>query len=135
MPYLLSFVVRAEGTLLDGTRVSEAIARIDDSARPAPNGYLCNCVHPENFAKALEAAENERPGVRNRLIGLQGNTSRKDPAQLDGAAKLEGEDPVPFGAAMASLRQRFGTHILGGCCGTDVRHIAAIAEQLQSTAR
>jgi homocysteine S-methyltransferase len=126
-PYLLSFVLRPSGTLLDGTPVVDAMDEIDHAINPQPSAYLANCIHPTHFEQALAEAEKARPGARKRLIGLQGNTSRKSPEEFDGAASLDTEDPKEFGAAMARIRKRFGTRILGGCCGTDARHIEAIA--------
>jgi homocysteine S-methyltransferase len=126
-PYLLSFVLRPSGTLLDGTPVSDAIAQIDQTVSRPPSVYLANCIHPVHFEQALGEAEKARPGTQERLIGLQGNTSRKSPEELDGASTLDTDDPDDFGAVMARIRKRFGTRILGGCCGTDSRHIEAIA--------
>ncbi|HXP96091.1 MAG TPA: homocysteine S-methyltransferase family protein [Telmatospirillum sp.] len=127
-PYLLSFVLRPDGTLLDGMPVADAITRIDDALSPAPSAYLANCVHPLNFLSALCAAEAARPGIGNRLIGLQGNSSQKSPEELDGSLHLDTDTPDAFAAAMRTVRTRFGTHIIGGCCGTDDRHIAALAK-------
>lgn len=127
-PYLLSFVLRPTGTLLDGTPVGEAIARIDAQTTAPPAAYLANCLHPLHFESALKAAETAHPGLRQRLVGVQGNTSRKSPEEFDGAETLDSEEPAAFGAIAARIRRRFGTHVLGGCCGTDARHIAAIAQ-------
>jgi homocysteine S-methyltransferase len=132
-PYIMSFVLRPTGTLLDGTCVAEAIARIDDAVAPAPAAYMVNCVHPVNCALALEKAEAVYPGIRQRLVGLQGNTSRKSPEELDNAAELDSDEPEQFAEAMVELRERFQMHILGGCCGTDQRHIAAFAQHLRKS--
>lgn len=129
IPYVLSFVLRPRGTLLDGTPVAEAIRAIDSGVGLQPAAYLANCVHPENFGRALEEGERMRPGLKERLVGVQGNTSRLSPEDLDGAAELDFDEPAAFGASAAALRARFGSHVLGGCCGTDERHIAAIAGQ------
>jgi homocysteine S-methyltransferase len=126
-PFLLSFVLHSNGCLLDGTPVAEAIERIDQSAPRRTTAYLANCIHPVHFEKAMSEAEKSHPGIRERLIGLQGNTSRKSPADFDASLELDSEDPKEFGMAMARLRSRFGTQVLGGCCGTDARHIEAIA--------
>jgi homocysteine S-methyltransferase len=126
-PYIVSFVLRPNGTLLDGAPVADAIARIDDAVDSAPSAYLANCVHPDNLMLALEQAERLRPGTTKRLMGLQGNTSRKSPEELDGADTLQTDDPEAFASSMLKLHERFGLHILGGCCGTDQRHIAALA--------
>jgi homocysteine S-methyltransferase len=129
-PYLLSFVLRPDGTLLDGTPLHEAIARIDAEISPPPVCYLANCVHPRVFASAMAAASAVSPGVARRLIGLQANSSARSPEELDGRAELDGDTPEALAAAMCDLHRRFGTRILGGCCGTDQRHIARIAARI-----
>jgi homocysteine S-methyltransferase len=128
IPYLLSFVLRPDGTLLDGLPVADAITRIDEAVAPAPSAYLANCVHPVNFLAALSAADLARPGIAKRLVGLQGNGSQKSPEELDGALHLETDSPDAFAAAMRVVRERFDSHIIGGCCGTDEHHISALAE-------
>ena len=99
---------------------------MDGDVSAPPAAYLANCMHPLHFETALEAAERTHPGTKERLIGLQGNTSRKAPEEFDGAETLDSEEPSAFGAAMARSRVRFGARVLGGCCGTDARHIEAI---------
>lgn len=127
LPYLLSFVVRPTGTLLDGTPLHESVERIDAALSPPPVAYVVNCVHPSVFAEALRSETVKAPSLRGRVLGLQANTSAKPPEELDGAASLEGEDPETFGQAMVALLTSLGVVALGGCCGTDDRHIASIA--------
>jgi homocysteine S-methyltransferase len=43
---------------------------------------------------------------------------------------LDTDEPDAFAKAMTTLHTRFGIKILGGCCGTDERHIEAIAKQI-----
>lgn len=126
IPYILSFVVRAEGTLLDGTPLHEAIVKIDSSILPKPLGFMVNCVHPSVFQQAISSEENSSEFVRQRILGLQANTSKKRPEELDGSAALDTEDPEVFGELMNGLNKKFGMKILGGCCGTDEKHIEAI---------
>jgi homocysteine S-methyltransferase len=129
-PYALSFVLRPSGTLLDGTPLHQAIAMIDAAADPAPLFYMANCVHPTVFESAFAAAISQSPSVGKRVIGLQANTSTKSPEELDRRGALDGAEPEPFANAMVGLHHWFGTKILGGCCGTDNRHIAAIARRI-----
>ena len=129
-PYILSFVVRSAGTLLDGTPLQQVVGEIDGSVAPRPLAFMVNCAHPTVFASALETATQTDPNVLTRVIGLQANTSPLSPEELDQAEQLEGEDPATFAEAMLSLHHRFGTKILGGCCGTDHRHINALANRL-----
>ena len=126
VPYILSFVMRPTGTLLDGTPLHTAIARID-AVTPHPSAYLANCVHPRVYAAALSRARTQDAAIAERIIGLQANTSAKSPEELDGLESLDCEAPDPFAAAMLDIRRQFGAKILGGCCGSDERHIEAIA--------
>ncbi len=134
LPYLLSFVVRADGTVLDGTPLPEAIDRIDDLLSRPPAGYLVNCVHPTVFAQAL-AAGSDRATLRERVLGLQANTAALRPEDLDAASDLVGADPEEFGDRVGELLRTCGTRILGGCCGTGPEHIEAIARRLRRAAR
>ena len=130
LPYLVSFVVRPEGTLLDGTPLGEAISTIDASATPAPLAYLVNCSHASVFRSAFHHPGNSSPVVRQRLIGLLANTAPLSPEELDNSTELVEEEPERFGANVAALFDAPGMRILGGCCGTDERHIEALARCL-----
>ena len=130
VPYIISFVARPEGTLLDGTPLREAIAAIDAAACPAPFCYLINCTHASVFRLALTHAGNSSARVRSRVAGLLANTSALSPEELDNSPCLVEEDPGVFGRSVASLRDELGMKLLGGCCGTDDRHIRSLAENL-----
>lgn len=130
-PYVLSFVIHPRGTLLDGTSLRTAIEMIDQTVTPAPLGYSVNCVHPEVLTASLMAAGMSGTSTLNRLIIFQANTSALSPEQLDNSPHLHGEDPTVFAEHMANVRGQFGIPILGGCCGTDARHIAALAARMQ----
>ncbi len=126
LPYLVGFVVRPTGRLLDGTPLDGAIIAIDEGVDPAPSGYFLNCVHPLVAADALAAS----PAGRERVIGLLANTSARDPDELDGLDELEVADPGPFGAEVVAVGRQYGLGLLGGCCGTGDAHITAIAQLL-----
>ena len=130
IPYMLSFVTTPLGTLLDGTPLGEAIETIDRATEQRPLCYLVNCVHPSVFRSGYVQQLKSSPSLKSRLLGLQANTSRKSPHELDGLGSLDGEEPRPFGLAMSGLHREFGLKILGGCCGTDHRHILRLAEDL-----
>ncbi|MBI5304618.1 MAG: homocysteine S-methyltransferase family protein [Chloroflexi bacterium] len=132
-PYILSFVVRSNGQILDGTPLHRAIQEIDSSVARPPFGYQVNCVHPAVFSQALVNDEIAKHALASRVIGLQANTSSKSPEELDGLAELDSEEPEPFGALMAGIHREFGARILGGCCGTDTRHIESIARNARAT--
>jgi homocysteine S-methyltransferase len=84
---------------------------------------MVNCAHPTHFAEALE---QDGPW-RRRLVGLRANASAKSHAELDEATELDEGDPTELAARHATLRDRLpAVTVLGGCCGTDARHVAAI---------
>jgi len=94
---------------------------------PRPLGYLVNCVHSSVVTSALSTPPGRRALDSGRLLGLQANTSSMSPEELDGALELVSEDPAAFASGMCTVRSLFGLHVLGGCCGTDGGHIAALA--------
>jgi homocysteine S-methyltransferase len=124
---IISFVIRRNGLLLDGTSLVDAIRLIDTSLSVKPVGYMVNCVHPFVYMEAMENLLRLGSVLPERLIGLQANTSQKSPEELDGSPDLIPEDPEIFGMAMEQVKQKYGLKILGGCCGTDDRHIREIA--------
>ena len=134
-PYMLSFVVRPEGTLLDGTPLKSAIAAIDAAVTPRPLAYLINCTHVSFAASALMHETNSSTLVRHRIIGLLANTAALSPEELNDSSSLVEEDPEIFGQSLAALQRELGLKILGGCCGTDDRHIRALAAQPAIQAR
>lgn len=129
-PYVLSFVARPEGTLLDGTPLKEAVAAIDAAVTPRPLAYLINCTHVTFARAALMHAVNSSSLVRQRIIGLLANTAALSPEDLNNSTRLVEEDPETFGKSVAALHRELGLKILGGCCGTDDRHIRSLAAQL-----
>jgi len=135
LPYLVSFVARPEGTLLDGTPLKTAIATIDSLVSPPPLAYLVNCTHASVFRKAVTHRDNSSPLVRERVIGLLANTAALSPEELDNSAELVEEAPETFGADVAGLHEELHMKVLGGCCGTDERHIDALARRLAAYAK
>jgi homocysteine S-methyltransferase len=129
-PYLVSFVVRPAGTLLDGTPLHAAIAAIDAVATPPPLAYLINCTHASFARAALLHPDNSSSMVRQRMVGLLANTAALSPEELDDNSRLVEEAPATFGATVAALHRDLGLKILGGCCGTDERHLSALAAEL-----
>lgn len=129
IPYIISFVIRKNGTLLDGTPLDEAIRSIDSYANPCPSFYMVNCVHPLVLRNALDTLKDSKEFIKKRLIGLQANTSCKSPEELEGLEVLDTDDPILFSRSMLELYKDSYIKILGGCCGTDHVHIQAIAER------
>lgn len=132
-PYIISFVVRPAGTLLDGTTLNGAIATIDSTVSPQPLAYMINCTHATYARAALMHSSNSSPLVRQRMIGLLANTAALSPEELNESSCLVEEAPETFGRQVAGLHRELGLKILGGCCGTDERHIRSLGMQLLSS--
>jgi homocysteine S-methyltransferase len=129
-PYIISFVLRAEGTLLDRIPLQDAISIIDSAAQPKPLAYMANCTHASIFKSAFRHAAHFSDTVGKRVTGLLANTAALEPEALDNSAELVEEDPLTFGKSVAGLHRDPGMKILGGCCGTDERHIECLAKRL-----
>ena len=127
LPYIISFVVRADGALLDGTPLSTVISLIDLEVDPKPYCYMLNCVHPTVYEKVMESQGKEYSIVRERLLGLQANTSTMSPEELEGLEYLDAESPESLAEKIVKLHKSYGAKILGGCCGTNHHHIEQIA--------
>ncbi len=129
-PYIISFIARPQGTLLDGTPLHQAITEIDALANPKPLAFMINCTHASFAWAALMHDTNSSPMVRKRIIGLLANTAALSPEDLNNSEDLVEEDPATFGKSVAEFNNAFGLKILGGCCGTDELHIRALASEL-----
>ncbi|HEY6378328.1 MAG TPA: homocysteine S-methyltransferase family protein [Candidatus Dormibacteraeota bacterium] len=124
MPVVLSFTVETDGALPDGTSLRDAIATVDEQTDHAPAYYGINCAHPSHFAPVLE------PGAAwmERVRMIRANASRRSHAELDESDTLDAGNPGEFGVEYAQLRATCpGLTVLGGCCGTDHRHVQEIA--------
>jgi homocysteine S-methyltransferase len=98
--------------------------------------FMANCCHAAHLRAAFSSAnEHAAELLRRRVIGLQANTSAKDASELDKLPVLDSELPERFASDLLALRRDFGLRILGGCCGSDERHIAEVARHLVSTHR
>ena len=130
LPYVPSFIVRPDATLLDGTPLDDVIVEIDDTVDPAPVFYMMNCIHPDVYLSVYPMLDGEH--VKRRMLGLQANTSLMRPEELDKLDRLDTADAGDFAVSIINVHDRCGAKILGGCCGTDERHIRSIAERLIS---
>ena len=126
IPAVISFTVETDGALPDGTSLAAAIAAVDEATEGAPAYYMVNCAHPDHFAAVLAGSD---PSL-GRVRGVRANASRKSHAELDESEELDDGDPTEFGSQLAALhRSQPHINVLGGCCGTDHRHIEAIANE------
>jgi len=124
IPVAISFTVEADGGLPDGTQLGEAIERVDDATGGSAAYYGINCAHPTHFEHVLDPAA---PWTQ-RLRGLRANASPRSHAELDESESLDAGDALELAAQYARLRETLpGLTVLGGCCGTDVGHLRAIA--------
>jgi S-methylmethionine-dependent homocysteine/selenocysteine methylase len=123
MPAVISFTLETDGRLPTGQTLQEAIVQTDAETGATPAYYMINCAHPTHFEGALNAGEPWTGRVR----GLRANASMRSHAELDQATDLDVGDPDDLGRRYAALRRRFRhINVLGGCCGTDHRHVEAI---------
>lgn len=128
-PYLISFVIRRSGHVLDGVELGAAIEKIDAESPRPPLGFAVNCVHAHVLEQALAAMQANHAAATKRLLLFQANTADREVEELDEAAELIGEAPEVFAQNLARLRKNHRLRILGGCCGTDAAHLAALARR------
>ncbi len=122
---VVSFTTETDGCLPDGTELGHAITQTDDLTDGAAAYFMVNCAHPDHFRPALEVGSD----WLTRIVGIRANASRMSHAELDDAAELDPGDPVELGHDYRDLRQILpNLTVIGGCCGTDHRHIDAMAE-------
>jgi S-methylmethionine-dependent homocysteine/selenocysteine methylase len=125
LPSAISFTVETDGRLPNGQDLGEAIQEVDAATGAAPAYYMINCAHPTHFEAALATGD----AWPQRIRGLRANASTMSHAELDEAEELDDGDPEDLGARYAALRERLPRlNVLGGCCGTDHRHVAAICD-------
>ena len=130
IPYIISLMIRGDGRLLDGTSLHDAIAYIDEFVSYPPLCYMTNCVHPDVVLRALSQPWNRTKPVRVRFRGIQANASALAPEELDGSKDVQSSSPGDLAEGICRLGERMDLTIVGGCCGTDGRHLRAIAEAL-----
>ncbi|WP_282055942.1 homocysteine S-methyltransferase family protein [Maribacter luteus] len=118
LDYIISFVIGRNGKILDGTSLSDAMQLIDNSVGKVPLGYAVNCAHP-----SFLCAENQPKEIYGRLIAFLGNASALDHCDLENSDCLHVDNVSDWGDEMLRLNREFGIKILGGCCGTDERHL------------
>ena len=135
LPYILSFMLRPTGRLIDGTLLYDAIARLEEALSPRPLFYMANCLHPKLLMQVLTLPQNDRPLVHERFLGLQANTAALPPEELDQCDHVITSDPDDLADAMMAVNARHPLLLFGGCCGTDNRHMEAIAQRLASLNR
>jgi homocysteine S-methyltransferase len=129
MPLALSFTLETDGRLPSGQSLVDAIERVDAESDDYPVYYMINCAHPSHFDGVLDELGSK---VR-RVRGLRANASRRSHAELDASTDLDAGDPQELGGDYRALVRKLpALTVVGGCCGTDHRHVAAIASAMQA---
>ncbi|MCR9148868.1 MAG: homocysteine S-methyltransferase family protein [Rhodobacteraceae bacterium] len=124
LPVIISFTVETDGRLPTGETLKDAITQVDAATDGYASYFMINCAHPDHFGTALADA----PWMQ-RLKGIVANASRCSHAELDEAEQLDDGNPEELGEQLAEFKRRFPhISVLGGCCGTDMRHMKSIAE-------
>ncbi len=124
IPVVLSFTVETDGHLPTGQPLADAIGQVDDATSGYPSYFMINCAHPSHFQHVVEG---NQPWTA-RIRGLRANASRMSHAELDEATDLDAGNPAELGQEYAALRTQHlrRLNVMGGCCGTDHRHLEQI---------
>jgi homocysteine S-methyltransferase len=127
LPVVVSFTVETDGRLPSEQALGDAVREVDERTGAAPAYFMVNCAHPTHFAGVLDTDE---PWVR-RVRGIRANSSTMSHAELDEAEELDRGDVAGLAGHYASLARTLpDLRVVGGCCGTDIEHITAIADEL-----
>jgi len=121
---VVGFTVETDGRLPSGDSIEEAILAVDDATDGAAEFFVINCAHPTHFADVLPEGDS-----RTRIRGLRANASKLSHAELDEAEELDSGDPADLAEHYVALRGDLpNLEVVGGCCGTDIRHVTAICD-------
>jgi homocysteine S-methyltransferase len=130
VPGVISFTVETDGNLPTGQSLPDAIREVDSLTGGSVAYYMINCAHPTHFDHVLE------PGAPwlSRIRGIRANASRMSHQELDNSTELDAGDPHELGTQYGALLRRLPhLTVLGGCCGTDDRHISCIGHAFEQT--
>ena len=124
LPVGISFTVETDGRLPDGTALADAVRLVDEVA--PPDWYGVNCAHPTHVVPALDGGT-----WQERLRVYRPNASTLTHKELDAVEELdEGDRGLLNATTWALLDLLPSVDTLGGCCGTDASHVAALWGQL-----
>jgi homocysteine S-methyltransferase len=131
MPVAISFTLETDGRLPTGQALADAVREVDAATANGPAYYMINCAHPLHFEDTLRT----KAGWTARIRGIRANASRRSHQELNEAPDLDAGDPMELGSQYRGLlRQHPQINVLGGCCGTDHRHIESISHACRSAA-
>jgi S-methylmethionine-dependent homocysteine/selenocysteine methylase len=123
VPVAISFTVETDGRLPTGQGLDEAITEVDELTRTGPAYYMINCAHPSHFESRLGGKSR----WISRIRGIRANASRRSHAELNEAPDLDDGNPEELGGEYRAILKRYPhISVVGGCCGTDHRHVEQI---------
>lgn len=124
IPIAISFTLETDGHLPNGQSLAAAVGQVDTATSGYPSYFMINCAHPTHFENILSRGEPEL----SRIRGVRANSSRKSHQELNESTELDSGNPAELGQHYISIKQHLQQlNIIGGCCGTDHRHVAAMA--------
>ena len=124
LPIHIAFTVETDGRLPNGASIEDTILAVDNATEGAAGSFMINCAHPTHFANALPDGDS-----RLRIRGIRANASTLSHAELDEAEELDAGDPDDLAERYVALRRDLPElEVVGGCCGTDIRHVTAICD-------
>jgi S-methylmethionine-dependent homocysteine/selenocysteine methylase len=124
IPVAISFTVETDGRLPSRQPLGDAIAEVEAATGGYASYFMINCAHPDHFDGAIDG---KAPWAQ-RILGVRANASRRSHAELDEATELDDGNPEELAGQYRQLARALPRlRVFGGCCGTDHRHVAAIA--------
>lgn len=131
VPVVISFTVETNGRLPDGSTLEEAVLLVDEATQRGPAYFMVNCAHFSHLQSTFESSPGASVAWRSRIQGVRANASNRSHSDLDAATDLDDGDPARFGNQCARLLAQLpALTVLGGCCGTDSRHIEAVSRSV-----
>lgn len=121
LPVMCSFSVTSDGMLYFGGSIYDAAPQLEGFGADAV-GINCSCgpdqmiAVVENLSKILTVPVIAKPNAGMPVIDDKGNA-------------VYSMAPEEFGVQMKKLREA-GAKIMGGCCGTDPKYIAAFKDAI-----
>jgi len=129
IPVVISFTVETDGRLPSGQSLQAAIEAVDAATNNGPAYYMINCAHPTHFKNVLSSSAQ----WVTRIQGIRANASCMSHAELDNSETLDDGNPEELGRQYSELRSLLpNLKVVGGCCGTNHRHVGAIARQCRA---
>ena len=129
LPVVVSFTTETDGRLPSGQALADAVSEVDAHTDAAASYFMVNCAHPTHFQGVLD----EGGPWLERIKGVRANASTRSHAELDEATELDRGDVAGLARHYGALHDSLpDLRVVGGCCGTDDAHVAAIADELVS---